>query len=220
MRTRHTIVELTEVNDPRSFDLIDATDGGFGCDLLGHDLLGENLELIDDSVVPQPILSAELSDRAERPVSRSTGSAVPASNPISQQEVHLAWGLGTEGWPRHNSRLVRLFVCDPADFTDAVVGNSWGCLNLSAKTHASRASSRATQGWSRLIDGTMQMPYRSRPLEIELEVQPFQNRYSRVDIVLRSRHRWPRRYFDVASLCLTQMQRLEQPRSLAPPNSA
>lgn len=205
MRSRHTIVELTEADEARSFGLIEASDVG-----LDIGPLGDDLELIDESVAPPPILPAELNDRAERSASRATSSAVPASSPISQQKLHLAWGLGTDGWPRHNSRLVRLFVCDPADFAAAVVGHGWGCLNLSANTHAARRSDRATQGWSRLIDGTMQMPYRSRPLEVELEIQPFQDRYARVDIVLRSRHRWPRRYFDVASLCLTQMQQLER----------
>ena len=202
MRDRHTIVELIEQETP-CYELAD----GVG--------RVDELELIDESVAPQPILSDELNAHADRPSARPAGSAVPVSQPINQPKPTLPWGHGTDGWPRHNSRLVRLFAREPTAFTASVVGRDWGCLVLAPGSRLTEAKHRATPGWPQLVDGTMQMPYRSRPLTIELQIQPFHDRYARVDIIMKSRHRWPRRYFDVASICLTQMQCLERPLTLA-----
>lgn len=203
MRSRHTIVELAEADDAPFFDIVDE---------MGT---GDDLELIDVSVAPEPTLSAQLSTHVDRPAARSAESAVPSIRPISQPKPMLPWGSGTDGWPRYNSRLVRLFASDPAEFAAAVAGHDWGCLSLSPDWHLAEAKYQASPAWPRLIDGTMQMPYRSPALGVQLQVQPFHHRYARIDIILKSRHRWPRHYFDVASVCLTQMQRLERPRALA-----
>lgn len=202
MRARHTIVELVEDDDASFFDIVDDA------------AAGDDLELIDHSVAPQPVLSTELTSSTDRPLARSTGSAVPVVQPINQPKPMLPWGLGTDGWPRYNSRLVRLFASDPGEFTDEIVGKEWGCLSLAEDWRLAKAKHRATPGWPRLINGTMQMPYRSPALAVQLQVQPFHDRYARVDIILKSRHRWPRQYFDVASICLTQMQCLERPLAL------
>lgn len=177
----------------------------------------DELELLDESRPESSILHEELSsgDDPARASNRGNQSAVPASQPINPTRPQLPWGLGTDGWPRQNSRLVRLFACDPEPFVDAVLGQRWGCLSLSQDWSAGADEHVTTSGWPAVIPGLLQMPYTSRPLEVELQVQPFHERYSRVDIVLRSRHRWPRRYFDVASVCLTRMQRLERPLAFA-----
>lgn len=206
MRARHTIVELTEADDAPFFDLVDGM--GDGLDGSG------DLALIDNSVAPEPILSTQLTTKEDRPAVRSAGSAVPIVQPITQPKPMLPWGLGTDGWPRYNSRLVRLFASEPAEFTDGVVGRDWGCLALAPEWRLAKAKHRAVPGWPRLIDGTMQMPYRSPALAVQLQIQPFHDRYARVDIILKSRHRWPRHYFDVSSVCLTQMQCLERPLAL------
>lgn len=205
MRARHTIVELTEADDAPLFDLVD----GMGDD----SAVDGDIELIDASVAPQPMLPTQLG--TDRRAARPSGSAVPAIQPINQPKPMLPWGLGTDGWPRYNSRLVRLFASDPGKFTDAAAGEDWGCLRLAPDWRLAKAKHRATPGWPRLIDGTIQMPYRSPVLRVQLQIQPFHDRYARVDIILKSRHRWPRRYFDVASVCLTQMQRLERPLALS-----
>jgi len=208
MRGRHNIVELTEADDAPFFDLVD------GMSSAGDRYDGEGFELIDDSVAPEPMLSTELSSHADRPAARTGGSAVSTIQPINQPKPMLPWGLGTDGWPRHNSRLVRLFASEPGEFTDGVVGRDWGCLSLAPDWRLAKAKHRSTPGWPRLIDGTMQMPYRSPLLAVQLQIQPFHDRYARVDIILKSLHRWPRQYFDVASVCLTQMHCLERPLAL------
>lgn len=191
MRHRHQVVE------------IDAPVGGL--DDVDLTVIGDldDVVLIDETSVPTPILPASMRTPASSP--RSSGSAVPSSRPIGRPSPTLPWGLGTDGWPRHNSRLVRLFACDPDDLVRGVAGLNWGPLHLTFDVRASGGDR-----WVQAIPGTLQMPYRSRPLDVELRVQPFHDRYSRVDVVLCSRHRWPRRYFDVASCCLTMMQRLER----------
>jgi hypothetical protein len=208
MRVRHTIVELSEDDNTPSFEFVEGMGGDDGMDE------GGDLELIDESVAPQPILSTQLGTHAHKPAARPSGSAVPTVQPITQPKPMLAWGLGTDGWPRYNSRLVRLFACDSAEFTEAAAGKDWECLSLSPGWRLAKAKHRAAPGWPRLIDGTMQMPYRSPALAVQLQIQPFHDRYARVDIILKSRHRWPRHYFDVASICLTRMQRLERPLTL------
>ena len=122
---------------------------------------------------------------------------------MSTVQTGLGWGLGTDGWPRQNSRLVRLLVCDPNVLLAGVVGRRWGPLELEAETTAEAE-------WPRTVPGWLQMPYPSNPLRVELRAQPFHDRYCRVDVVLCSPHRRPRRYFDVASLCLSEMRIFER----------
>ncbi len=200
MRARHTIVELIDLDDAPSPGWFETPEAD----------LSDELELIDESVAPRPILSNELSSHAGRPTSRPARSAVPASQPMSQQRSTMAWGLGTDGWPRYNSRLVRLFASEPGELIAAVAGQNWGPLRLEGAWRPAKTSHRPAGAWPLVVDGTMQMPYRSPALEVELHVQPFGDRYARVDVILKSRHRWPRQYFDVASRCLTRMQRLER----------
>ncbi len=159
--------------------------------------------LIDETHAPIPFLRDAMG--ASAPATRSTVSAIPSSQPITTQRPTLSWGLGTDGWPRHNSRLVRLLVCDPEILLAGIAGGTWGALSLANDV-------RSTDGerWPLAISGSLQMPYPSPPLDVEVRAQPFHDRYSRVDVVLCSHHRWPRRYFDVASRCVTQMQRLER----------
>ena len=134
---------------------------------------------------------------------------------MSRARPALPWGLGTDGWPRHNSRLVRLFACEPTDLLHGVAGREWGPMRLSDVVRSPDDGRRPG-----VIVGTLQMPYPSRPLDVEVRVEPFHDRYSRVDVVLCSHRRWPRRYFDVASECLTRMQRLERPWAGGPKSAA
>ena len=226
MRRRHTITFDQESLQPDTpvrptafsdepwliFDETPELDGAI--DLLGAE--GGDLELIDETRAELPPLPVELSegDQPSRPSTRPAASAVPASQPLNPTRPQLPWGLGTDGWPRYNSRLVRLFACDPKDFVHGVIGGEWGALTLSPDWRIAKEKHQSNPGWPRLIDGTMQMPYRSAPLNVQLQVQPFHDRYSRVDIIMKSRHRFPRRYFDVASPCLTLMQHLERPEAL------
>ena len=160
--------------------------------------------LIDETNAPIPILRDAMS--APTPAMSHVGSAVPRSQPITAPRPTLPWGFGTDGWPRHGSRLVRLFACDPEALLAGIAGRTWDALSLCADV---RSTDR--ERWPLIISGSLQMPYLSPPLEVEVRVQPFHDRYSRLDVVLCSHHRWPRRYFDVASRCVTQMQRLEDP---------
>lgn len=182
-------------------------------DLFGADDGSGDVELIDESRTEAPVLPTELSEGPppERPSTKAGAPAVSVSQRPNPTRPQLPWGLGTNGWPRYNSRLVRLFACDPQDFVHGVIGQQWGDLTLSSDWRPAKGKHQTNPGWPRLIDGTMQMPYRSPMLRVQLQVQPFHDRYARVDIILKSRHRWPRQYFDVASVCLTQMHCLERP---------
>lgn len=229
MRARHTI---TFTSDSLQQDVLNRPDTStsdsrliFGpapdtegaLDLLGVDVGSGDLTLIDESRPEAPVLPLELSEGEDpvRPSSRAGVSAVPRSQPLNPTRPQLPWGLGTDGWPRHNSRLVRLFACDPDLFVAGVIGQRWDCLSLSSDSSIGADEQIASAGSPIVIAGLLQMPYASPPLEVELQVQPFHERYARVDIVLRSHYRWPRRYFDVASRCLTRMQKLERQSSLA-----
>lgn len=190
MRQRHELVEIDSDVVPPISDVVFEFDD-------------EAIEIIDESRAPEPILPESMgSSPAPR---RSTVSAVPTSRPISPHRPNLPWGLGTDGWPRHNSRLVRLFACDPRDLLAGAVGKDWDVLSLDVEVRH-----LGGEPWPLAVHGWLQMPYPSRPLSVELRAQPFHDRYCRVDVVLCSHHRWPRRYFDVASRCLTRMQRLER----------
>ena len=207
MRSRHHVVEI----DPPS-ETIDgsATSRVPNGDDLASLVPDEDpadvdapLLVIDDTRTPEPVLREAMGSPSAAP--RRTTSAVPRSQPMTSRPPTLPWGFGTDGWPRHNSRLVRLFACDPETLLAGVAGRSWGPLSL-------RDEARPADGerWPMVIAGELQMPYPSRPLQVELRAQPFHGCYSRVDVVLCSHHRWPRRYFDVASRCVTQMHRLER----------
>lgn len=123
---------------------------------------------------------------------------------MTRSSARLPWGLGTDGWPRRNSRLVRLFFCEPNDLARRAQGRQWGALTLGADETPIDDAEHSVA-----VAGTLQMPYPSAPLIVELRAQPFERRFTRVDLVLLSGHRWPRRYFDVASVALTQLQTLE-----------
>ena len=229
MRSRHQIsfsqdslqpdaVNRPDVSTPESKLIFGPAAAVCGAlDLLGVEPDGLELALIDETRAEAPVLPVELSEgeNPARPSTRAGLSAVPRSQPLNPTRPQLPWGLGTNGWPRHNSRLVRLFACDPDIFVAEVIGQRWDCLSLSTDTRVGADEHLTTPGWPLVIPGSLQMPYASPPLEVELQVQPFHERYARVDIVLRSHYRWPRRYFDVASRCLTRMQRLERRSSLA-----
>jgi hypothetical protein len=190
MRHRHQVVEIESTTSPPLRDVLIAGDD-------------ETIELIDESRPPDPILPEPMG-HAPAP-RRSTVSALPTSRPISPHRPNLPWGLGTDGWPRHNSRLVRLFACDPEELLAGAVGRTWAAMTLD---HEVRPV--AGEPWPLAVAGWLQMPYPSRALSVELRAQPFHDRYCRVDVVLCSRRRWPRRFFDEASLCLTQMHLLER----------
>lgn len=225
MRERHSITVLPDSLQP---DAPIRPDGGLpGIDASIHrgwddedvDLFDDGVdvllldepELIDDTKAEQPFLPEALSEGAPAPrPPRLQRSAVQTAQTASRP--NLPWGLDTNGWPRQNSRLVRLFACDPDDFVAGTVGTTWGPLTLDSTSSVDDTEHLAPEGWPRVTTGTLQMPYPSAPLEVELQAQPFHDRYTRVDIVLRSRRRWPRRYFDVASVCLTEMGRLERHR--------
>ena len=198
---RHQVVEIEASDHPAASDAVpqgresDLGDAG-------------DIELIDETTAPEPVLRSDIAGRsaAGRALAiRPVVSAVPSSVPMNPSRVSLPWGLGTDGWPRHNSRLVRLFACDPHRLAVGAAGLAWGPLSLEEEVRTANG-----ERWPEAITGQLQMPYRSPPLEIQLRVQPFHDRYSRVDVVLCSHRRWPRRYFDVASRSLTQMQQLER----------
>ena len=205
MRLRHQVVEIDPPEHPPAADEPEDVDREL--------IVFDDVELIDETKAPEPILRDDI---ATHPTAGRSGairpsvSAVPSSHPMNPDRMNpkglsLPWGLGTDGWPRHNSRLVRLFACDPHLLALGVAGLDWGPLSLGQEVRVT-----AGERWPETITGQLQMPYRSPPLEIELRVQPFHDRYSRVDVVLCSHRRWPRRYFDVASRSLTQMQKLER----------
>lgn len=189
MRHRHEVVEIEPITTPVILNASTVDD--------------DAIELIDESRAPDPILPEPVGGWPVR--RRPAGSALPTSRPITPHRPQLPWGLGTDGWPRHNSRLVRLFACDPDVLLAGVADRTWDALSLGPDV-----CSVDTEPWPLAIDGSLQMPYPSRPLAVELRAQPFHDRYCRVDLVLCSHHRWPRRYFDVASRCLTRMQHLER----------
>jgi hypothetical protein len=206
MRSRHQVVEIdpivgtVSVPPTRHVEITnDVPDVVAGPEL---DEAGSPF-LIDETAPPAPVLRDAMG--APATATRRTSSAVPHSRPITSRPPTLPWGFGTDGWPRRNSRLVRLFACDPESLLAGVAGRTWGALSLRHDVVPA-----ADDRWPMVIAGQLQMPYPSRPLEVELRVQPFHDRYCRVDVVLCSQHRWPRRYFDVASRCVTQMQRLER----------
>ena len=121
---------------------------------------------------------------------------------MTPNRASIPWGLGTDGWPRHRSRLVRLFFGDPETVTDVARSRVWGRLSLAPDIRDVDDAEHTLA-----IAGRLQMPYPSAPLEVEFRAQPFEQRFTRVDVVLLSHHRWPRRYFDVASVALTELQR-------------
>ncbi len=125
MRHRHQVVELASTVVPPS-DVPALSDHVAGT---VSDADDESIVLIDHSRAPEPILPHSAGEK--RTPRRTTASAVPSSRPLTPHRPSLPWGLGTDGWPRHNSRLVRLFACDPDDFLAGVVGRSWGALALS-----------------------------------------------------------------------------------------
>ncbi len=168
------------------------------------------VDLIDETVAPRPSFPELPGHTTVRPPTRSRPSAVPGERPAAVRPS-LPWGLGTDGWPRHNSRLVRLFACEPSVFVDGVVGRRWQVLDLDDRRRTIVDGSSSSGEWPQAVAGSLAMPYRSLPLSVELRCQPFQARYTRADIVVTSHYRWPRRFFDVASRCLTDMQCLERP---------
>lgn len=197
MRHRHEVVELESITTPGNLDVLTTCDQ-------------DAIELIDETRAPEPILREAISGSSS--TRRPTVSALPTSQPITPHRPNLPWGLGTDGWPRHNSRLVRLFACVPEELVAGVVGRTWGCLSLADAVRPLEGDVQPSGDELRplVVDGELQMPYPSRPLSVELRAQPFHDRYCRVDLVLRSHRRWPRRYFDVASRCLSRMQHLER----------
>lgn len=164
---------------------------------------GDEMELIDETVAPSGPLDLDIAVEKER--RPSADSAVPRVNVWVRSRATIPWGQGTDGWPRCQSRLVRLFFGEPAPLLAGAVGASWGRLLLDTEV---RQLDDAEE--SLAVSGRLQMPYPSRPLSVELRAQPFERRFTRVDLVLLSEHRWPRRYFDVASRALTQLQLLEK----------
>ncbi len=118
-------------------------------------------------------------------------------------------GNGSRRWPGHNSRLVRLFACDPEAFLHGVVGHRRDGLRLGDEVRVVDEGHRFVGDWPRGVMGELRMPYAAPPLVVELVCQPFNDRYARVDLVLRSRYRRPRRYFAVAFRCLSGMRWLE-----------
>lgn len=166
-------------------------------------------ELIDESIPERPFLPQGLSETAapDRPSSRQSRPMAPAT---TGPPPRLPWGAGTNGWPRYRSRLVRLFACDHAEFIAQVSDRSWGPLVL-----GTAAPSEAGDASVLVSSGTLQMPYASPPLLVELQAQPFHGRYTRVDVIMLSPRRRPRRFFDVASQCLTLMHCLERPARAA-----
>ena len=217
MRNRHRIVAIESQHlDDRS--LIDRPhDSAFAPTLLDEQagsLLLDDVELIDETFAPRPSFPVLDSPSAPDRAHRERPSAVPGERP-SAVRPSLPWGLGTDGWPRHNSRLVRLFACEPAAFVDGVAGGTWRALRLGADVRVLDDDTRGAGEWPRAIGGELDMPYLSPSLAVELRCQPFHARYTRVDIVVMSHCRWPRRFFDVASICLTEMQRLERPMTSA-----
>ncbi len=162
-------------------------------------------ELIDETRAPHGFLDVDLSRAEESRPHHASTSAIPQAQPMVTPRASLPWGLGTDGWPHQKSRLVRLFLCDRDRLIDGCSGKSWGALSLSNEV-AEETDAEQTAS----VPGWLQMPYPSIPLDVELRAQPFERRFTRVDLVLLSKHRWPRRYFDVASVSLTRMQRLER----------
>lgn len=198
MRRRHELVEIdTDLARGSDDDVLDSSaTSDVGVDDVDHPAL------IDESHPPSPILREAIGGR--KPTVRAA-SAVASRRPDNPARTSLGWGLGTDGWPRHNSRLVRLLACEPDGLLRSVVGMRWGSLDLGDDV-------RRLDGddWPRVVSGSLQMPYPSAPLRVELHAQPFHDRYCRVDLVLCSQHRRPRRYFDVASRCVSEMRILER----------
>ena len=164
-------------------------------------------EVIDETIPERPFLPTELSETEApaRPQGRPAQRIAPQPTGVRPS---LPWGAGTNGWPRYRSRLVRLFACDPDVFVAGVAERPWGPLQLG---EARQTGADFARDAVYALSGTLQMPYASPPLLVELQVQPFHGRYARVDVVMLSRRRRPRRFFDVSSRCLTAMQCLERP---------
>ncbi len=176
----------------------------------------DDVELIDETTAPRPAFPVLPRATGQKQPQRDRPSAVPGERPGAVRPS-LPWGLGTDGWPRHNSRLVRLFACEPSAFVDGVAGRTWQSLQLAEHVCVATDGGPASGGWPVVVAGELMMPYLSPPLAIELRCQPFHGRSTRVDIVVVSHCRWPRRFFDVASRCLTEMQQLERPMECVSP---
>lgn len=212
--SRHHISQLDALHFPAMLDAEDVSDQLlFPSDLVGPGAAGpgvsgpdeeSEVEIIDHESLARSLVG--LSPTAQRPASPRARhvSAVPRAEMMTVSRASLPWGLGTDGWPRHLSRHVRLFFGDHHRLATIAAARAWDRLVLGEEIDQLDDDDKTL-----VIAGTLQMPYPSRPLQVELRLQPFEARFVRVDLVLTSRHRYPRRYFDVASLALSAMQEIE-----------
>ncbi len=227
MRSRHRIVEIESHQhhgplridhgqgdeSPRTEACRDEvpSDGGRSDEVRSDEaeIVVDDVFLLDETTVPRPTFPDLARHAIPKQSTHDRPSALPGERPTTTRPS-LPWGLGTNGWPRHNSRLVRLFACDPSVFVVGAAGRNWRELRLDDHVEVITGERSDGGDWPQAIAGELCMPYLSLPLAVELRCQPFHARYTRVDIVVVSHCRWPRRFFDVASQCLTAMQSLER----------
>lgn len=196
--SRHHISELDDLCSPTSLDAEHIPEQLFSL------VETDEVEIIDHESLARSLVG--LSPTAARPATARERhlSAVPRAEVMSVARASMPWGLGTDGWPRRRSRHVRLFFGDHQRLAVIAAARTWDRLVLGDEINQIDDDDETLA-----IAGRIQMPYPSRPLEVELRLQPFESRFARIDLVLTSRHRYPRRYFDVASLALSAMQEIE-----------
>ncbi len=185
--------------------------------------MDDTIEIID--VAPEPrmeplaTVATELStpppvrddsmDRLERTatITQTKPGEVTRSNGV-------AWGDGTDGWPRRGSRTVRLFWGTTDAVVEGALGRRWGWLRVGRPPHDHPSIDEAT-----VLPARLWLPYPAPPLRVEVVVQPFDDRFTRVDVVQVSKRRYPRRLREISSRCLTRMQVLEvRPESVSAPD--
>lgn len=169
------------------------------------DTIVDDVELIDVPVVESA------TDRFIESLSQGAGpdSSGGSTTTSKARTLHAAplvapaiqsWGVGTDGWPRRNSRVIQLFHAP--DLADRAAGKRFGPLRLE-RTVVDDGDGRMT------IPGRLWMPYAAPPLRVELVLAPFTSRYTRAELVLTSTRRFPRRYFDVACRSLRRVRTVD-----------
>jgi hypothetical protein len=226
MGRRHRIVEVEPMRIAGDGPMAEQDRGAVvdRAELAGDRLSSDEPQLIDETVADRArtwTLNRFGPDHpAPAAVFVGPGSRQPGVTQPSVRQSGVRPGQllrpGIDAWPRRDSRLVRLFACDPTVFVSGVAGRRWDRLDLGIDVRLLESEHRVLAEWPKAVAGELRMPYLSRPLAVDLVCQPFNARFIRVDVVLRSRGRRPRRYFDVAYGCLSEMRRFESNESARP----